>query len=46
MNVARFIFALSLAVPGQAASPARAIDKLLASSPAARGLSGESRSPI
>jgi len=37
MNVARFIFALSLAVPGQAASPARAIDKLLASSPAARG---------
>ena len=37
MKAARFLLALCLAVPGQAASPARAIDRLLASSPAARG---------
>jgi D-alanyl-D-alanine carboxypeptidase/D-alanyl-D-alanine-endopeptidase (penicillin-binding protein 4) len=37
MKAARFLLALSLAVAGQAASPARAIDRLLASSPAARG---------
>jgi len=37
MRVARFILALSLAIPAQAASLARSIDRLLASSPAARG---------
>ena len=37
MNLTRFILALCLAVPGEAASPARAIDRLLASSSAARG---------
>ena len=37
MKTARILLALCLAVPGQAASPARAIDRLLASSPAARG---------
>ena len=31
MNLTRFILALCLAVPGEAASPARAIDRLLAS---------------
>lgn len=37
MNAARFILALSLAIPAQTASLARAIDRLLASSPSARG---------
>lgn len=37
MTAARFLLALSLAAPGHAADLARAIDPLLASSPAARG---------
>jgi D-alanyl-D-alanine carboxypeptidase/D-alanyl-D-alanine-endopeptidase (penicillin-binding protein 4) len=37
MKIAAIILPLTLALPGQAASPARAIDRLLASSPAARG---------
>ncbi|HEY1220157.1 MAG: D-alanyl-D-alanine carboxypeptidase/D-alanyl-D-alanine-endopeptidase [Bryobacteraceae bacterium] len=37
MTAAPFILALSLVVPGQAASPALAIERLVESSPAARG---------
>jgi D-alanyl-D-alanine carboxypeptidase/D-alanyl-D-alanine-endopeptidase (penicillin-binding protein 4) len=37
MKAAGFLLALCLAAPGHSASPARAIDRLLASSPAARG---------